>query len=77
MIRPPEILGRTVSYWHHHKELNDEFVEQVIRLWDQGNDTWAIKEALHESQAVCERALHIGLEARRKITCREIGEAPP
>jgi|KBSMisStaDraftv2_1062788.scaffolds.fasta_scaffold00032_112 hypothetical protein len=74
MIMPPVVPGRHYK-WRQtsQKELHDEFVDQVVTLWDQGLDTLAIKETLHHpSQADCERALHVGLERRRKITWRQI-----
>jgi hypothetical protein len=55
------------------REYTNEFVDQVVALWDQKVDTSDIALALHQSPAACERALHIGLERRRTVTAREVG----
>ena len=67
-LRPPNWPGGIDNHWRDprsQKELDDEFIDKVIRLWDQKCDTVEIAAATRQSQANCERALHIGLEKRR------------
>jgi len=56
----------------NQKEPDNEFIDQVLALWDKGCDTWGIHQVTGQAQAACERALHTGLEGRRKITWRKI-----
>jgi len=41
-------------------------IEGVLKLWDMGFDTWQIAKTLREDQSRVERALHEGLEKRRR-----------
>lgn len=46
-------------------------VEAVMQLWDTGLDTERIATVLRRRQHEVERALHAGLEQRRKERHRE------
>lgn len=41
-------------------------IEAVMRLWDMGLDTKRMSTVLQEPEAMVERALHFGLNDRRK-----------
>ena len=56
------------------QEVPNEFVQYVLDLWSQGNDTKDIAKATFQSEAACERALHAGLESRRRVK-EEEGDA--
>jgi hypothetical protein len=47
-------------------ELNDEQIEEALRLWDFGMNTADIADRLFRKEAVVERALRLGRERRRK-----------
>jgi hypothetical protein len=80
-VRPPMWHGG-IKHWRdprNQKEIDHEFVERVLALWDLARlDTWEIAQATHQSQASCERALHIGLEDRRcEAEARDAGGYTP
>jgi hypothetical protein len=49
-------------------------VDQVMRLWIIGDDTAKIGRLLGCGEPLAERALHIGLEARRAARISSQGE---
>ena len=68
-IRPPAWPGGIARHWRdprNQKELDDGFIETVLALWNEGLNTWEMAQATHQPQADCERALHAGLEKRRR-----------
>jgi hypothetical protein len=70
-LRPPQWPGKISTY--RQRELSDVDVDQILKLWDQGIDTWQIYKITGHSQASCERALHVGLERRYQAQAEKGG----
>lgn len=46
--------------------INEHFIASVLSLWNMGFDTYRMAAVLQCQQSEAERALHIGLEDRRR-----------
>jgi len=51
---------------HNKKEIDDAFIERCLALWDEGKDSKDISIATFQSEAVCQQAVRIGRERRKK-----------